>query len=164
LIWCLLGAILWTVADGTLASGATEPELKAAYIYKFLGFVKYPSASGRATTIGILGDDSVGGALTAMDAKLNVKRSRRIEDLKGCQVLFIPNSERGNIGGILASLSGMNVLTIGESDGFAGQGGIIGFVKEADKLHFEINAGAARRAGLTIDSQLLKLAVRVFNQ
>ena len=71
--------------------------------------------------------------------------------------------EQPFIRAIFESLAGANVLTVGESEGFAKQGGVIGFVMEKDQVRFEINTGAARQAGLKIDLRLLKLAKRVFN-
>jgi hypothetical protein len=112
-------------------------------------------------TIGILGEDPFGDSLSKMH--LSVKRSRRIEDLKSCQVIFIAKSEQPNIGAIIDSLGEANVLTVGETEGFARDGGVIGFTLVGDKVRFEINTSAARRAGLKIDSRLLRLAVRIFN-
>ena len=53
------------------------------------------------------------------------------------------------------------MLTVGETDGFARQGGTIGFTMEGDRVRFEINTRAAQRAGLEISSRLLRLASRV---
>lgn len=140
-------------AQGTVS----EYDVKAAFIAKFPEFVKWPAGAG-SITVGLLGDDSFGGAL---DRMVKVKRSKRVEDLKGCQIIFVSKSERGNVGGILAALSGANVLTVGESDGFTRQGGAIGFTMEGDKVRFEINTRAAQRSGLEISARLLKLATRV---
>jgi hypothetical protein len=155
--WIIIGCGVELHAAG---SELSESDVKAAFIAKFSQFVKWPS-SRSSMTVGILGEDPFGGALEGM---IKVKRSKRVEDLKNCQIIFISKSERGNIGTILEGLVGANILTVGESDGFAKQGGAIGFVLVGDKVRFEINAGAARRAGLNIDLQLLKLAVRVFGQ
>ena len=157
MVWISFGCGVEVHAAG---SELSESDVKAAFLAKFSQFVKWPS-SRSPMTVGILGEDPFGGALEGM---IKVKRSRRVEDLKSCQIIFISKSERGNIGAILESLGSANILTVGESDGFAKQGGAIGFVLVGDKVRFEINAGAARRAGLNIDLQLLKLAVRVFGQ
>ncbi len=160
-VLCLLG-IVWMIVFfrvGAHAEGQlSEYDVKAAFMTKFAQFVKWP-ASRSVMTVGVLGEDPFGDSLEKM---MKVKRSKRVEDLKGCQIIFISKSERGNIGAILENLGGANILTVGESDGFAKQGGAIGFVLVGDKVRFEINAGAARRAGLNIDSNLLRLAVRVF--
>lgn len=138
---------------------AAEYASKAASLALFPDYVKWPATADAPITIGIFGDDPFGGALD----KLNPKRSRRLDDLKGCRIIFVTKSEGENVDAILASLGGEGVLTVGESEGFAKQGGVIGFVIEGNKVRFEINTGAARRAGLGIDLRLLKLAVRVFS-
>ena len=47
---------------------------------------------------------------------------------------------------------------MGETKGFAAQGGIINMTIEENKVHFEVNQLAAERAGLKISSKLLSLA------
>lgn len=139
--------------------GVAEYALKAGYIAKFPDFVKWPSPSS-SVTVGILGDDPFGAALAGI---MKVKRSKNVEDLKGCQIVFISKSERGNLAGIIAALAGANVMTVGDSDGFARQGGVLGFIMVGDKVRFEINTGAAKRAGIKIDTGLLSLASKVIN-
>lgn len=51
------------------------------------------------------------------------------------------------------------VLTVGNMNTFAPQGGMIAFVTIDGKIRFRINPKAVETAGLTISSQLLKLAV-----
>jgi hypothetical protein len=136
-----------------------EYTAKAGFLSLFPDYVKWPASGGGPISIGILGVDSFGGALD----KWKPKRSNRIEDLKDCQMIFISKSEQASIAAILASLEGTNILTVGETEGFAKMGGEIGFVVDGDKVRFEINPGAARRAGLGFDLRLLRLAARVVN-
>jgi hypothetical protein len=151
----------FTVCPVRLLAQNPIPEYtaKAGFLALFPDYVKWPNSVGGPISIGILGDDSFGGALD----KLNPKRSKRLEDLKDCQMIFISKSEHGKIEGILASLEGTNILTVGETEDFAKKGGGIGFVMDGDKVRFEINPGAARRAGLGFDLRLLRLAARVVN-
>jgi YfiR/HmsC-like len=58
----------------------------------------------------------------------------------------------------LEALQGQSVLTVGEDGGFTQFGGIINFVKEDNRVRFEVNVSAAERAGLKISSRLLALA------
>jgi hypothetical protein len=154
---CLLAA----VCPVRLLAQNPIPEYtaKAGFLALFPDYVKWPTSGGGPIILGILGDDTFGGALD----KLKPKRSKRIEDLKDCQMIFVSKSEEAKIATILASLEGTNILTVGETEGFAKKGGGIGFVIEGDKVRFEINPGAARRAGLGFDLRLLRLAVRVVN-
>jgi hypothetical protein len=50
------------------------------------------------------------------------------------------------------------VLTVGESDQFTDQGGVINFVEKQGKIRLEINLAAARLANLQISSKLLSVA------
>jgi hypothetical protein len=148
------------------APSASEYAVKAAFLVTFRDYVQWPAtvsadASG-SVTIGILGDDPFGDALERRGQR--VTRSRRAEDLKGAQIVFISKSESAHLPEILTSFAGANVLTVGEVDGFAKQGGIIEFIQEGENIRFQINSGAARRAGLQFNLRLLRLAVRVFNE
>lgn len=157
----LVLGLVWSLTVGELGLCADDPTpeyaSKAGSLALFLDYVKWPTGEGATSTVGILGDDPFGGALD----KLHVKRSRSIEDLKDCQIIFVAKSEQENLNAKLEALGSANILTVGESEDFVKQGGIIGFVIDGDKVRFEINTGAARRAGLKIDLRLLKLAVRV---
>lgn len=150
----------------------SESEIKAAFILNFAQFSKWPAkafadADGQFT-IAIFGDDSLGGALektcrgqSVGGRKVVVKRTRRLDDLKNCQIVFVSRSDSGRLEEILANIQGANVLTVGESDRFARQGGAFGFVMDKDKIRFEVNPGAARRAGVEVSSRLLKLGIIV---
>ena len=54
------------------------------------------------------------------------------------------------------------MLTVGESEHFVEQGGMIGFFLEDNKVRFEINLTAAEHAKLKISARLLSLAKTVF--
>jgi hypothetical protein len=158
----LLSVFLWValLPMSLLAQSPTaEYTAKAHFLLQLPDYVKWSSSASESIRVGILGDDSFAGALD----KLNPKRSKRIEDLKDCQMIFISKSEVSQIAAILTSLEATNILTIGETDGFAKKGGGIGLVFEQGKWGFEINPGAARRAGLGFDLRLLRLAARVVN-
>jgi len=155
-LWVSWGLVLFALASRT-GYGADYGSM-ASQLALFADYIKWPTENA-SITVGILGDDPFDSALT----KVNVKRSKNVEDLKDCQVIFISKSEQANLNAIFDSLGAANILTVGESEGFARQGGVIGFVADGEKFRFEINTGAARRAGLKIDLRLLKLAMHVFN-
>jgi hypothetical protein len=114
--------------------------------------------------VGVVGDDPFGGALDRLNGNaingriFQIKRFRRGDDLRGCQILFISNSEGRNLGKILDSIKGTSILTIGETSQFNQSGGMIRFVIQDDKVRFEINAHAARQARLRVSSKLLALS------
>jgi len=61
----------------------------------------------------------------------------------------------------LASTGTLPILTVGEADQFAKNGGAIGFCTEDNKIRFEVNLDAAGKAGLRISAKLLALAKTV---
>ncbi|HXA02484.1 MAG TPA: YfiR family protein [Cytophagaceae bacterium] len=145
-----------------------EYQVKAVFLFNFTQFVEWPSnafSAGAPMVIGILGDDPFGSYLdeTVSGENVNghplvIQRYRKIEDVKSCHVLFISTSETNNIEQIVASLKGRSILTVSDTPGFIQQGGIIRFFTSNNKIQFQINPEAARAAGLSISSKLLRLA------
>jgi len=163
----LFGAayILWCGTPGAWAENLSsrEYEIKAAFLYNFIKYVDWPSY-GDTITIGVLGGNPFGTALAPLDGKivkgrrLLIKEVDSLRDAQKCQIIFVSSSEKSRLHEIFENLKSARVLTVGETEGFAASGGMINFVEENNKVHFEINADAARRTGLTISSELLKLA------
>ena len=91
-------------------------------------------------------------------------KSRYEQELRDCDVLFVCSSEEACVGQILKMVKQSQTLTIGESDGFAESGGVIGLLIEKGKLRFEVNSAAADMEGIKISSKLLRLAKRVIKQ
>ena len=145
-----------------------EYEIKAAYLYNFINYIDWPAdtlpPAGGNITIGIVGESPFGSAFDALEGKqikghtLTVKSVESAKDLESCQIVFVCASEKNRIAEIIGQLKDSRILTVGEIDGFAAQGGIINFISEHNKVRFEINLDAAKRLGLTISSELLKLA------
>ena len=152
----------------TSAEVSREYQVKAAFLLNLARFVKWPPVAGADAgapiVIGVLGEDPFGAVLeqtvqgeTVQDRRLTIRRSNKVADLKDCELVFVSRSERARLGDVLAELEGARSVTVGEVDGFARRGGVIGFFVERDKVRFEINVDVARKKGLKISSQLLKL-------
>ncbi len=126
---------------------ATAYEVKAAYLYNFGKFVEWPAAANAASQdpflICVLGKDPFGASLDATIAG----------------VLFISSSEDEQLKEILATLEKASVLTVSDMPQFTRRGGMIQFVEDANRVRFEVNLTVAERAGLTLSSQLLKVAI-----
>ncbi|MBN1796512.1 MAG: YfiR family protein [Sedimentisphaerales bacterium] len=154
-----------------------EQEVKAAFIFNFMRFTDWPrekiSDSNQPVRIFVIGDYTNCKTLKEMDKKqyndkdVNVhvfKSYENIEDpniLKTSHVLFICSSQKKHTKDILKIVKNSNVLTISEVDNFLESGGIINFVKEDQKIRFEVNRTIADDEKLEIRSKLLKLATRV---
>lgn len=152
-----------------------EYPLKLAFLYNFTKFVEWPRNSSRNASapleICVVGKDPFNDELerelqtrTAGGRPVKIKTLQPGESLKECQMVFVPVTEKKKAARVLAGLNGSSALTVGESEGFAGIGGMINLTVEESKLHFEVNPAAAERAGLKISSKLLSLAKIVRDQ
>ena len=158
--WGAIGSVEAANDDTTLEYG-----VKAAFLLNFTRFVDWPPAPASAEspfTICILGEDPFHGVLDRIaegeeinGRRLAVQKIRRVEP-RSCRMLFVGHGEP-DVPRLLASV-GPGVLTVGEGDRFLHEGGMIAFVIEGRRVRFDVNQGAASRAGLQISSRLLSVA------
>ena len=167
--------VLCLSLGGLSPSGAEvsppEYQVKAAYLFNFAKFVEWPASAfpgaGAPRVIGIIGKGPFGEAFEALAGrsakgrKVQVRHVSRVDELAGCQILFIANSEKPRLREILGALPA-GVLTVSDIKRFCNAGGMIGLVSRGDKVQFEVNLANAERAGLKVSSQMLKLAVTVY--
>lgn len=148
---------------------ALEYDLKAALLFKISKFIRWPDGSlaGGNLQLCIIGRDDFGASADSLAGKRLQGQSIAIARLKpqqtaaGCHIVFISRSEHDHLPAILAGLAHQPALTVSDIDGFAAEGGIVGFATRDKKITFEINPAASKRAGLEISAQLLQLATLV---
>lgn len=166
--------ILWLffTVSGTLGQQKpSEPQVEAAYLYNFGRFIEWPdtsAATAHSFTICVLGQDPFGPVLdaTVSGETIGAKRvvARRIsspQDSLNCQILFLGSSESTRVTNILEFLSKNAVLTVSEIPEFSQRGGMVQFVREGNRVRFEVNLTATQKAGLSPSSELLKVATSV---
>lgn len=148
----------------------TEASVKAAYTLNFAKFTYWPSSAepeGAGLRVCVVGRSAVGEFLRESEGesvgarRLSVDQVRLPGDVSGCHLLYISELDLAREKRVLATLSGLPILTVSDLEGFAGAGGMVELVLVDRRLRFEINLDAVRRAGLRIDPNLLRLAVRV---
>jgi len=169
LVFALVASIGLRNAVASDLGAPGEYEIKAAFLFNFMKFVKWSDAArpDDSPTIGVCVlaaddvartiDETIGGK-AVRDKRVVVRRLRRAELDPDCHVVFLSGDERVSEAELLRSSTTAGVLTVGEADGFAARGGVIAFRLESGKVRFDINPDAAKRAHLEVSSQLLKLA------
>jgi hypothetical protein len=175
LLRCVAACLFASLTAAGQTPGATpkptEYEVEAAYLSNFGRFVEWPRTAVPANEpflVCVLGPDPFGpildGALKGEGingAQMAARRVTGPEEAATCRVLFVSASKDAQLKDILAALGTSSILTVSDMAGFTRRGGMIQFVLEGDRVRFEINIAAAKRAGLNLSSQLLKLAVAV---
>ncbi len=160
-----ISSLFATRATGQVESN--EYQLKAVFLFNFAQFVQWPeNAFANADTpivIGVLGGDPFGPILdeTVRGERIGgrplvIQRYRRVEEIGLCHILFINGSESAQLEKILSALSGRSILTVSDADRAARRGVMVRFVTEKKRVRLRINLDAAKLAGLTISSKLLR--------
>lgn len=167
----LAAAAAWPGA-GARAQDDLEQRVKAAFIYKFAGYVDWPSASfarpDTPLTIAVLGADSVAAELAQAVAgrRMNerpivVKRLKTGESLDGVHIVFVGRPESTGLKQVAQAAQSRAVLVVTESEGALAQGSVINFVIADRKVRFDISLDSAEKSKLKLSSRLLAVAQQV---
>lgn len=162
----VLGALILSCAE---AEQFGEYQVKAAFVSNFAGFVEWPQGAFQNAldpfTICVLGQDPFGHSLTDVVAGKSVDghplRVSELPDIKPgiiCQILFISSSEKLRFRAIFEALRAASTLTVGDTDDFVSEGGMIALRLDNGKIRMQINTKAAKDRNLRISSHLLSLA------
>ena len=121
------GAARAQAADADTPVGYSEYLIKAAILYNFAKFAKWPpevfSRPDAALRVCVLGEDPFGAALESIEGKrirhrsLVTTRIGQAEQAERCHVLFISASEEGRLRAILDDLHDGPVPTISTMPG-----------------------------------------------
>jgi hypothetical protein len=178
-IWPLVFLFPILATGGWVSSSAQstdeEYRIKAAFIFHFAQLVDWPqeTQTGEANSLFLctIGEDPFQGALESTVAGkavgnkiIRIRHLGSAEDMQACQILFFGRVQSKRIPTLLATLHNAPVLTVGESAGFLGAGGMICFVLDQNNVRFGINLDAAEAAKLKIGSRLLLLAQTVIGE
>src|SRR5579859_6313944 len=155
------------------AQAISEDRVKAAYLFSFTKFVEWPAASFTGPSdpirLCILNDkpfqeqlSQIAGNRRIAGHPVNVILVHDAKESRSCHELFIGSTQSQDALQVIDSLRGASVLTVGETDNFVQQGGIINFVVLGEHVQFQVSQKAANLAGLRMSSQLLSVAKRVF--
>lgn len=166
--WIAIGLMAFGCgfASSTRAETA-EAKLKVAFLYNFAKFVTWPEpyfSSQPGISLCVLGEDPFGEALaslkqrTAQGRPLSITVLESVDKAKSCNVVFVSASEKAKVPQISQALTDSNALTVSDITGFAEASGIIELVNTDGKIAFDVNLDNARKAGLNVSSQLLKVA------
>ncbi len=153
------------------AQSQYAPEaVKAAFLYRFAGYVQWPTEAmaGPQFTIATLCGDQIADELEQVVAgrsidglPARVHRLRRLSQAEDAQILYVGPSCSGELSAALSALAVRPVLIVTDAEDGLRAGATINFISENQHIRFEVSLLSARRSGLKISSELLSVAARV---
>ena len=147
-------------------------QIKAAFVHHIAKFVQWPEGTladpGEPFGLYTMGEDRFDNAFDSFKGRmihnrpLLVRKLDAVEDIPtDCRILFVGVMEEMEIQRVLSKVAGRAILTISDGTEFTESGGTIGLITVNNRIRFTINSLSAREAGLTISSNLLKLALSI---
>lgn len=161
------------------AQAPTESGVKARLVLSLARFVQWPTSVGAEP--GVLRlcvaarQAEAAAAFTGFDGQSVAGRTVRVLPLSAplpgpasavtsagppCHVLYL-HSSADRAAELLAQAGRAPTLTIGDTEGFLGRGGMVELLHTNDAIRFDVNLKALRTAQLELSSQVLKLARQV---
>jgi hypothetical protein len=152
--------------------GVDADQTRAAFLFNFTKFTIWPrdkfTSEVAPLRVGFIGTGPVRDYFEEANQSSRRYSSHPIvtssilggADVKNCHIIFVC-TERDGVSGLLAEARRNNVLTIGQSDHFIPQGGMVVFVNTGSGVKLRINERTVRRAGLKISSGVMGMATLV---
>jgi uncharacterized protein DUF4154 len=163
-------AVRLPAAAAVTASAQREYLIKAAFIFDMLKATQWPKGRPGRVVLCVLGQDPFGAAWRSIEgrplgkSRLDVARIEAASDVAGCDALFLGTSERARWPQIRDALGTRPILTMSEMVGFARDGGMVALMDVENRLRFDVNLKAVRKAGLSINTDALEQANMVHAQ
>lgn len=165
----IAGALLLHAGD-TSPTAFAENEVKAAFVYNFAHFVRWPEGHtlrpGEPFRYCVL-DDALAPLLAKAVAgetldghPLVVQRQPDPRNFQECHLIYFGDQSAISPGAqteLLRRLTGP-ILTVSDQPGFAARGGMITLTHKRGRIHPVINTDAIERTELRVSAKLLNLA------
>lgn len=167
-VWSLIALLVITVFATPLnAQDLDETSIKAAYVFNLTKFVEWPRA-GTKLVVGFVGDGPMGEALeksltgkTSGTRVIQVVLYPKSDALEQCDVIYVAYTSPKKTRATLDQLHDKSVLTVGDTESFPKDGGMVALVRKDAQVRLEINLDAVQRSRLTISSRVLSIATIV---
>ncbi|MCS6794621.1 MAG: YfiR family protein [Raineya sp.] len=162
LFYIFLSCIQLVLAQPNVRNYAHHP----VYIYNFCKFTQWPAVKTELK-IGVLGNSPLYEGLKRMAAtkstynlKFIVEKYNNPNEIKDCDVLFIPFTTPFDVKEIAQKLVSKNVMLITEDEKYV-RDACFNFVVKEGKLMYQVNKQQCDRAKLKVSTKLLSLGILV---
>jgi hypothetical protein len=158
-------------AQTVAPSAAAEDNVKAVFLFNFAKYVTWPAMeigerSPLEVRVCVTANGPFFGLLKTaiqgetLDGKpLLPVALGGLDEAKTCQILYVGDTQTADAKAWLGAVRGRQVLTVG--DGALTNDVVIAFVRDDNRIRFDINRAAASHRSLSVSSKLLRLARQV---
>jgi hypothetical protein len=165
-----MALLFGVVAAQPQEGGPQEQQVKAAYLYKFGGYVEWPAEAFKEPdspiVIGVAGDPAMAnevgkvvGNRTVNGRNVEIREIRPGEDIGSPHILFVGKNQLSRLGGVASHRQPILIVT--DAANGLEQGSVINFVTTGNRVRFEVSLDAAKRNTLKIAAPLLAVAMKV---
>ncbi|WP_422045127.1 YfiR family protein [Roseateles sp.] len=144
-----------------------DAQLKAAFVYRFAQFTQWPPPPAQEFTYCVAGSQGMQEAMQALTLKSHSVAQVRMryltdpQQLGQCHLLFLGFVERADLQRWQLAAGDAPLLVVADTVEAFRSGAVIGLIAEPNGLSFRVNLTEAKRRGLMLSSQMLKLAREV---
>jgi YfiR/HmsC-like len=165
-----LGTLAGAGSPAAAAESYSADAVKAAYLYRFAGYVDWPASALADTpfTIVVVGAPGVAGELQRLlpahpinNGVAQVRQISRAQELGSAQILYVGKGHADFLRTLNASGDRRSILVVTDEEGGLDSGSVLNFLTIDRRVRFEISVTAAERSQLKISSDLLSVAVRI---
>lgn len=171
---CVSAMLAVPTVSAQVRSGSArslERSVKAAFLYKFLGYTEFPAAAfsdpAAPVVIGVVEADDMAAELTRLVAgrtvgsrPIAVRAMKDGEAPAGVHLLFLSSSATASAARISRAAQ-QPLLLVTESDSGLAQGSVINFRIIDQRVRFDISLDAADKYNVKLSSRLLTVAHQV---
>jgi hypothetical protein len=164
-------ALAERLGDTAGSPQALERRVKAAFLYKFLGYAEFPpqafADAGGPLTIAVVGSEDMAAELARIATgrmiagrQIVVRRVGEHEAAPPVHLLFVAGNDSERASRVLRAAPGA-FLTVTECDGGLRHGSVINFRIVEERVRFDVSLDAAEKKNVKLSSRLLTVANRV---
>jgi YfiR/HmsC-like len=166
----VLGAVTGAIPPAGAAESYSEDAVKAAYLYRFAGYIDWPADALADTpfTIAVVGAPGVAGELQRLlpahpinKGIAQVRQISRVQDVGSAQILYVARGHADFLRSLKSGGARRSILLVTDEEGGLDSGSVLNFLTIDRRVRFEISVTAAERSQLKISSDLLSVAVRI---
>ena len=150
---------------------ALERSVKAAFVFKFAGFVDWPADAlppEAPIRIAVMGEETIvqeireaASGRTVEGRRVLAKRVVPGDTLEGVHILFMRDPAFRELVDAVAILKPDAMLIVTESPGALDRGSIVNFAVDEGRVRFDLSLESAERRGLRLSSRLITVARQV---